>query len=125
MNTLPEEVIINHIVPFTYKLHEKSLLMDIRSFSIDLDILESMYFFDYHNIILLNDLQVFIFDLRIDVFSRIYKMKDKSKLDTCHHEISFFNKKTENTNGKIRTVWALLTPLERTRFINDYVISNT
>ena len=50
MNTLPEEIIINHILPYTYNLKDRNHLMDIRSFTSDLGILENVYWFEFKNI---------------------------------------------------------------------------
>lgn len=122
MNKLPKDLIYNHIVPFTYQLQDKKLLLDIRSFVTDYNILEHLYFCDYSSIILLNDLQVFIYDSNKYIFSRFNKMKGKAKLQACHYEISFFNNKTFNTEMKVRLLWGLLTPFERTKFINKFII---
>lgn len=122
MNKLPKDLIYNHIVPFTYQLQDKKLLLDIRSFVSDYNILEHLYFCDYSSIILLNDLQIFIYDSNKYIFSRFNKMKCKTKLQVCRYEISFFNNKTFNTEMKVRLVWGLLTPFERTKFINRFII---
>ena len=122
MNKLPKDLIYNHIVPFTYQLQDKKLLLDIRSFVSDYNILEHLYFCDYSSIILLNDLQIFIYDSNKYIFSRFNKMKCNTKLQVCCYEISFFNNKTSNTEMKVRLLWGLLTPFERTKFINRFII---
>lgn len=122
MNKLPEDLIHNHIIPFTYQLQDKNHLLNIRSFVRDYNILEHLYFCDYSSIILLNDLQVFIYDSNKYIFSRFNKMKGKTKLQVCHYEILFFNNKTFFTERKIRLLWGLLTPIERTQFINKFII---
>lgn len=114
MNTLPEEIIINHILPYTYNLKDRNHLMDIRSFTSDLGILENVYWFEFKNITLLNDLECFISELKRNIFLTDFK-KSKSN-SNC------FINKTTKTNRKIRLIWGLLTPIERTRFINKYII---
>lgn len=122
MNKLPNELINNHIIPFTYNLKDKKHLIDIRSFVRDYNILENIYFTEYQSIVLLNDLHLFLFDSNKYIFSRFNRMKNKNNLEVCYHEIIFFKEKTINTERKIRLIWGLLTPIERTRFINKFII---
>lgn len=122
MNKLPDELINNHIIPFTYNLKDKKHLIDIRSFVRDYNILENMYFTEYQSIVLLNDLHLFLFDSNKYIFSRFNRMKNKNNLEVCYYEIIFFKEKTINTERKIRLIWGLLTPIERTRFINKFII---
>ena len=122
MNKLPKDLIYNHIVPFTYQLQDKNHLLDIRSFVSDYNILEHFYFCNYSSIILLNDLQIFIYDSNKYIFSRFKKMKNKTKLQVCKYEILFFNNKTDNTDRKVKLLWGILTPFERTCFINKFII---
>ena len=49
-------------------------------------------------------------------------MKDKNKLEVCYHEIMFFKDNTINVERKIRLIWGILTPFERTKFINKFII---
>lgn len=116
MNTLPEEIIINHILPYTYNLKDRNHLMDIRSFTSDLGILENVYWFEFKNITLLNDLECFISGLKRNIFASI--IKKNGNRNGCDYFIS----KTRKINRKIRLIWGLLTPIERTRFINKYII---
>ena len=122
MNKLPDELINNHIMPFTYNLKDKKHLIDIRSFVRDYNILENIYFTEYQSIILLNDLYLFLFDSKKYIFSRFNKMNGKNNLEVCYHEIIFFKENTVNTERKIRLIWGLLTPIERTQFINKFII---
>ena len=122
MNKLPDELINNHIMPFTYNLKDKKHLIDIRSFVRDYNILENIYFTEYQSIILLNDLHLFLFDSNKYIFARFNKMNGKNNLEVCYHEIIFFKENTVNTERKIRLIWGLLTPIERTRFINNFII---
>lgn len=122
MDKLPDELINNNIMPFTYNLKDKKHLIDIRSFVRDYNILENIYFTEYQSITLLNDLHLFIFDSNNYIFSRFNRTNSKDNLEVCYHEIIFFKEKTVNTERKIRLIWGLLTPIERTRFINKFII---
>jgi len=116
MNTLPEEIVINHILPYTYRTKDREHLIDIRSFTSDLGVLENVYWFEFKNITLLNDLEIFISDLNRNIFAST--IKKNSNRNGCDYFIS----KTRKINRKIRLIWGLLTPIERTRFINKYII---
>ena len=52
---LPEDVIINNIMPFLYKPQPKDLLLDIRSFYTDFHLLDN-YRFYYNTHCLYNDI---------------------------------------------------------------------
>jgi len=43
-------------------------------------------------------------------------------LEVRYHEIMYFKDNKTNTERKIRLIWGILTPVERTRFINKYII---
>jgi hypothetical protein len=85
MNKLPDELINNHIMPFTYNLKDKKHLMDIRSFVTDYNIIENFYFTDYQTIHLLNDLEIFIYESNKYIFSRFKIMNGKNNLEVCYH----------------------------------------
>jgi len=95
LQKIPNEVIINHIIPFTYQTQHKDLLTDIISFKKDFDIIKNIYVFDYNLHILLNDLLLF-FDSEVPIFLSILQ-------------------------PKIKKLWGLLTIIQRTRFINKYI----
>jgi hypothetical protein len=122
MNKLPIDLIYNHIMPFTYQLQDKNHLLDIRSFVSDYNILEHLYFCDYSSIVLLNDLEIFIYESNKYIFSRFKIMEEKNNLEVCYHEIMFFKDNTINVERKIRLIWGILTPFERTKFINKFII---
>ena len=94
---LPFDTIINHILPYTYELKPKRLLKDIRSFYEDYDIIENFYFFDYNDLSLLVDLLIF-------------------------NKKSVYSKDNFYTIRKIRLLFGSMKPIQRTSFINRYVI---
>ena len=125
MNTLPEDVITNHIMPYTYNLLPKQHLLNIRSFSKDIDIIENVYVFDYSRIILLNDLQTYVEKMKkINIFTRMIINRGKTRLQLYNYRTRFFNDNRVNTYRKIRIIWGLLSNIERTQFINDYILDD-
>ena len=122
MNKLPQEIICNQILPYTHRVKDKKLLLDIQSFIRDYNILEHVYYCEYASITLLYDLQMFVFNSNKYIFSRFNQMKNKNKIQVCHFEINFFKNNIHNTERKIKMIWGILTPTERTQFINKFII---
>ena len=135
MKNVPMDVIINHIIPYTYSCQSKELLFDLKNNIQDYGILETVYSFDYNYMILLRDLVCFLNDgsvhspciLRmkyIDLLKRHIQYKNKqhnlSHFSFSKYLYSHLNDKT--IERRVRFLWGLMTPIERTRFINKYVL---
>jgi hypothetical protein len=119
---LPEEVIINNIIPFLYKPQPKDLLLDIRSFYTDFHLLDN-YRFYYNTHCLYNDIIDFI-DLE-NLLVRHYNCKDLTGYSLTLYIITTFHVYgMKNISSKNRMLWGLMTPIERTRFFNKYVIDD-
>lgn len=95
LRKIPNDIIINHIIPYTYQTQTKNLLLDIISFTKDFDIIKNIYTFDYNFNILLQDLLLF-----------------------CDDELDLFLSISNPTNKKL---WGLLSIYQRTRFINKHI----
>ena len=54
LKLLPSDIIINHIIPYTYQIQPSELLLDIVSFQKDFDLIDNFYAFDYNYHILLH-----------------------------------------------------------------------
>jgi len=129
---LPTDIIINHIIPYTYSTQPKILLFDIRSFYQDLSLVENVYFIDYNNYILLNDLIIFCKSNigrqlciigEYNIIKRTFMLWGKSQRIIDYYIMNIFHKKMKyKPNSKVKFIWGLMTPLERTRFINKYVL---
>ena len=102
---IPYDIIINHIVPYTYNVQSKELLYDIKNFVEDLNLIENCYLFDYNYCILYRDLLNFC------------KLKFNNKL----FNMNYVNKKYLKN---IRFLWGTLTPKLRTGFVNKYVLED-
>jgi len=110
INHLPEDIVYNHIVPYTYQLQSKNLLEDIRSFLETYTIIYDFYSYEYNESIWINDLVEFIIINKINILSRNAFIQ------------YVFEYRYENISKmmKIRFYWGLLTPFERNQYIYTY-----
>jgi hypothetical protein len=133
---IPVDVFINHIMPFTYKKQDINLLNDIRNFVFDYQMIINYYFFDLNEYCLLVDLisfctnklcnnpminsskMSFIFLLDRNILFRNKRLGKKFEYIKSNF---YFNIHTK-TEMKIKFLFSLLTPSERERFINQYII---
>jgi hypothetical protein len=133
-NKIPNDIIINNIIPYTYNIVSKDLLYDIRSFAKDYSLLENVYSYGYSFDILIYDLICFCNRSRLPTyrinpwFSLLLKRNFKFKKYTNSQLnkyifIAFYRDSIFNPLRKIRCLLAALTPIERTKFINDYVLN--
>ena len=127
---LPEEVIVNHVMPFAYKIQKKDLLKDIQHYNMDLN--SCRIFYDWNS--LLRDMIHFInLNLKtrfgrinaITIFKRIYALKDKSdrEINEFINKFSVLDKDTYVNKRKARQLFGLLNRYERVEFFNVYVLS--
>jgi len=129
---LPEDVIMNHILPYTYQPQPHRVMRDIRSFVNDYSTVENLYMTQLNELILLNDLLRFcrinlnpsygINHLFQIILRRHVMLSKKSeaylitKIRVCFHRNS-----SVKTESKIRFIWGLLKPFERANFIQKYI----
>jgi hypothetical protein len=133
-NMLPIEIIINEIIPFTHKPQPNRHTNDIRSFFVDMNLIENM-FYAHNDIIVLNDLIRFcnsfispVYDISDKyelILRRHFSLKNKTNDELWHFVFFIFHRNLlENTSRKIRFLFGLLTPIERTRFFNHFYIDD-
>jgi hypothetical protein len=138
LDKLPLEIIINHILPYTYRPQSKELMQDIRSYYVDNSFLENAYTFDINENILMNDISKFCSG-RNDylyfnennklppklehILRRNYTMSKFTNYELYNFvtQVLYVHNPIANVN-KIKLLFALLNPIERTRFINKFVI---
>jgi hypothetical protein len=135
LNKLPMDVILNHILPYTYLPQHPKLMMDVRSFYADYTILENAYTYDFNYDVLIYDLICFCNHSRIPsynmhkcfgkILNRMFKM-EKWPYSRCNNFVFtvFHRDVILNPHRKIRFLWGMLNPRERTAFINHYVIED-
>jgi hypothetical protein len=126
INTLPIDIIINHILPYSYNTQPNKLLTDVRSYYNDYKLVESIYMTQHNEWILLHDLIKFC-----DVDNKFKKILRRHFIIANQSEEILINLINRNfhrniiyVEKKIKFIWGLLTPIERTRFINNYIISD-
>lgn len=143
MKMIPEDVIREVIMPFTYRPQPKELLMDIRSFYVDWNILDNSYVIDYNYSVLRNDLNNYcgsiahssyiFYDINMfdgfiyDYRGLIVKYKNENKSEKIgllvyRMMVDFI---WRNDTPKKMNSWflfGLMTPKERTEFINKYIV---
>jgi len=133
---IPTDLFINHIMPYVYQKQHDDLLNDIRNFVFDYRMIVNYYFFDLNEYCLLVDLVAFctnhlcnnplhntskmsfIFFLERNTLFRNMRLGKKFEYIKSNF---YFNLHTK-TEMKIKFLFSLLTPFERARFINEYII---
>jgi hypothetical protein len=134
---IPVDIFINNIIPYTYQIHDTKLLNDIRNFYNDYRMIINYYFFDLNEYCLLVDiisfctnelfnnrlinktkLMLFIYFLDRNIIFK--NMPLGKKCDFIKSNL-YFNLHTK-IEMKIKLLFTLLTPSERARFINEYII---
>jgi hypothetical protein len=133
IKTIPEEIINNLIIPYTYEVKPKSLLLDILTFQEDYNIIKNLYAFSYNYSVLLYDLvrfcnsNAYIHDSITITFQNIVKRNivisnyTNKKVTFLIYEIFHENKRDNRILPRIKFLWGLLTQSERNEFINMHV----
>jgi hypothetical protein len=131
LSKIPNDIIINNIIPYTYIKKCPKHLQDIRSFYSHFSLAENYYYIYYNEDILFNDLEEFFYknDEIYSITNKYYKIFKRHIIFkyTQYINISnyiyekFYNMKTP-PNKKIKFIWGLLTPNERIAFLNKYVL---
>lgn len=134
-NKLPFDVVVNHILPYTYNIQSSRLLRDVRSFYVDYSFLENVYAFDFNYDVLFYDITCFCnrtrrpnLNMHEDfgcLLRRLFRFKDYTYNQLNNIAFILFHRSASvNSIRKIRILWALLKPKERTLFINRYLSEN-
>lgn len=129
---IPYDVIRRHIIPYTYLPQSDELLWDIRHYKPDINILESIYYTQYNEFILLTDLLMFhgyTYNMKyisaemLELFKRHIIL---TKMDNTY--LNNFIKKfcrTIRRKRAIKFIWGLMTIDERNKFMNEFIITDT
>jgi len=134
LKKIPDEIIINHIIPYTYQTQPLRLLHDIRSYTREFKFVEDIYYTEYNPSVLLCDLirfcnngkvaPIYGVEYTYELFlRRNYTLSMKSKIDIIEYVFqNIHNKLTYKTENKIKFIWGLLTSQERLDFIDEYIL---
>ena len=107
---LPEDVVINHISPYTYQTKPEKHLLDIRTFVDDLQMIEYYYLTMLNERVLLHDL--------LQYYKKRFGLE---KIKTIYKK---YFQRTPDINTKNRILLAKMNPTDRILFINDYILIN-
>jgi hypothetical protein len=137
---IPYDVIINNIIPYTYNPIPTELMIDIYSYKKDLNMIKNIYAFDFNYGILFNDLMYYIYyiiDENYAVNGNDFIMPQCEKILRRNFMISKMNKikivtfvnkhlnisinNETRIERKLNYLWGLMTPIERTLFINRII----
>lgn len=130
---IPLDVFINHIMPYVYKKQDVELLDDIRNFVFVYHLIVDYYFYGLNEYCLLVDLTFFcnggvslmdgVYKCFIDILNRNTAFRELPP-DVQYHSLNeqFYFNVGFNTQNKNKSLLALLTPSERARFINEFLI---
>ena len=118
---VPELLVQQCILPYTYLPQPRELLADIRSFVMDYRIVSNVYSFDFNDEILMTDLVNFCM---VQYFtSQQYKLISNMPAIDMYLQTEYYsNSNVENRTRISRLIWGLFTIEERTRFINQYIL---
>lgn len=118
---VPELLVQQCILPYTYLPQPRELLADIRSFVVDYRIVNNVYSFDFNDEILMTDLVNFCM---VQYFtSQQYKLISNMPAIDMYLQTEYYsNSNVENRTRISRLIWGLFTIEERTRFINQYIL---
>jgi hypothetical protein len=122
---IPYAVISRHISPYTYNPQPIELLRDIRNNVCDYKLVENFYFTLYNEYILLTDLLTYHKSpIRlVMIFKRHILYKDCDNAEIYKFIITiYYTRYNTSIIRSIRCIWGLMTPEERTDFINRYIL---
>lgn len=115
------------LLPFTYCPQPKELMADIRSYVTDYRKVDGVYSFHFnHCSILMVDLVGFCFYRRANGVT-IHQKQLLYKIPSIKRQIrhGIFPNMSHGTCSRIsRTIWGILTPEQRTRFIDIYILQH-
>ena len=134
INRIPFDIIREIILPFSYNTQKRELLEDIRSFYVDYNIIENYYAFDFNYRVLYNDLKQFYLN-KVNAIARVYCVVPE-RISKLHMLLKFrircrssretstiiYDFTESNLSKCVRGAFALLTPIERTQFINEFIL---
>lgn len=133
LHRLPDDIVMNHIIPYTYQRQPLSLLHDIRSYIREFRFVKDVYYTEYNPCVLLCDLIRFSNNggvaLEYDIehkyellLRRNYLLSSKCKTDIIKYVFqNIHNKLQDKTENKIKFLWGLFTSQERLNFIDEYI----
>ncbi len=120
LQRLNEDVVNQHIMPYTVEKVSPHLLRDIRSYSHDLSLIVNYYMVDEFDI---GSLKALYMELYKFMLAQGFPPHNRLKRSIHHHVLSRNTGISSSPHkSATRTLVGLLTPEQRTQFINEYII---
>jgi len=122
---LPEDIVINHIMPFIYNTQSPLLLQDIQDFTENQNILTHLTKTDNelfrHILKFCHKHSIYI----INLLSRSFHFRQKTnpdKIQCVNNHFHIFNAFKKDIKRKLKCLIGLLTPVERMKLVNKILI---
>lgn len=136
---IPLTILYQHVMPYAARPQPPELLRDIRSFHTDLGIIDNIYHTQFNDVVFYTDLMYFVNNRSLsanetnpsyeNILRRHITLQKASnkKIVDCFQKYFQTLSFASNINEKDiiqrnRSLFGLLTPEERTHFINKYVL---
>ena len=128
-------IMIEHICPYAYQCISKELSRDIRSFQTDINLIDYMYTYYHRPSILYMDLMYYLNNTHQQkqsnmpaffyIIRRFYPNKylTDEEVSEIFYKLSYYGKDDNILCNRIRMIVGMLSPEERTDFINRYLLS--
>ena len=128
LHGLPEEV-IRHIISYTHSYKDKEHLIDIRSSYRDYMFVNGLFYYDETIYVTLGYIcsrfiPYVLCDDIINIMRRHVLLKHKKDEEIAKHcNIHYHCHMKTNTQRKVRLLWGLFTPRERSRLVEIYMVT--
>lgn len=136
---MPTAILSQNIIPYAARPQPPELLRDIRSFNSDLGIIDNIYHTQYNDVMLYTDLMYFVNNRSLssnetnpnynNILRRHISLQNASnkKIVDCFQKYFQSLSYARDINEteiiqRNRALFGLLTPEERTHFINKYIL---
>lgn len=130
-----ETIMIEHIYPYAYQCISKELSRDIRLFHTDINLIDCMYTYYHRPSILYMDLMNYLNNTHQQkqsnmpaffyIIRRFYPNKylTDEEVSEIFYKLSYYGKDDNILCNRIRMIVGMLSPEERTDFINRHLLS--
>lgn len=129
------DVVVEKIYPYARPSPHRELMRDIRSFSTDMSVLETISYTDGKPVILYNDLMSFLLNTdppRYPNTMRFFRVLRRfgnkpddisdATIRNVFRKMQYYGNDEDMLQRRSRQIIGMLTPEERTKFINQYIL---
>jgi hypothetical protein len=136
---IPMTILSQNIMPYAVRPQPPELLRDIRSFHMDMNIIDNIYHTQFNDVVFYTDLMYFVNNRSLsasetnpaykNILRRHISLQNATNKEIVDCFQKYFQSLSYATNlnekdliQRNRALFGLLTPEERTHFINKYVL---